>query len=609
MIDTEHAPGPVGLGASRRPHSFHIPVMGTGFTIDTPLRVAKYGISSVVSLVDDILIEQMRKFHCEKIGEPYEPITDRDEDPRANRITAYLNLLQQIVQRQSKALQASPFEPGSDITRYYQLLPHSPLKQAYDDMLATDDPAEKAKMQDELRSRALPSAIDVNIMTTLDRDSWRNGEKLPAMYSDAMSALRGFARSTVQGSVIMSAGMNRRLYNYMAEFDEFLPGEADPFSKQIILKVSDYRSAMIQGRCLAKVGLWVSEYRIESGANCGGHAFPAKGQLMGPILEEFRAERENLTDSLYQIYSKALAKMGRHIPRQSGIRITVQCGISTAAENDLLLRKYGVDGTGWGTPFLLVPEVANVDEDTLAKLADATDDDVYLSSISPLQVPFWVLRNCGGEEDRLQRVADGAPGAICGKKYARSNTEFTDTPICIASRTYIEKKLAHLASEGLSDEQMSFMRESVLNRACACHELGGSVTKMHDIHPIANSLICPGPNIADFSKTSTLEEMIDHIYGRVNIMTRTDAPHLFVREARIYIEYLLRELHQFSLGLSTRTQQYFAEFKENLNSGTEYYVRLFEQHTEELPKRFLQHFQDLRDKLHRIVLPAESVPV
>ncbi len=40
-------------------HTFSIPVMGTGFSIDTPLRVAQYGISSVISLVDDVLIEQM----------------------------------------------------------------------------------------------------------------------------------------------------------------------------------------------------------------------------------------------------------------------------------------------------------------------------------------------------------------------------------------------------------------------------------------------------------------------------------------------------------------------------------------------------------------------
>ena len=48
------------------PHSFQIPVMGTGFSVDTALRIAKYGISSVISLVDDVLIEQMRKYQTAK---------------------------------------------------------------------------------------------------------------------------------------------------------------------------------------------------------------------------------------------------------------------------------------------------------------------------------------------------------------------------------------------------------------------------------------------------------------------------------------------------------------------------------------------------------------
>jgi hypothetical protein len=30
-------------------HAFHIPVLGLGFSIDTPLKVARYGISSVIS--------------------------------------------------------------------------------------------------------------------------------------------------------------------------------------------------------------------------------------------------------------------------------------------------------------------------------------------------------------------------------------------------------------------------------------------------------------------------------------------------------------------------------------------------------------------------------
>ena len=51
----------------KRPHSFHIPVMGTGYTIDTPIKVAHYGISSVISIIDHRLTEQMREFYSKKL--------------------------------------------------------------------------------------------------------------------------------------------------------------------------------------------------------------------------------------------------------------------------------------------------------------------------------------------------------------------------------------------------------------------------------------------------------------------------------------------------------------------------------------------------------------
>ncbi len=44
-------------------HSFHIPVMGIGFTIDTPVKVAHFGIDSVISIVDDIVIEHLTSAH------------------------------------------------------------------------------------------------------------------------------------------------------------------------------------------------------------------------------------------------------------------------------------------------------------------------------------------------------------------------------------------------------------------------------------------------------------------------------------------------------------------------------------------------------------------
>ena len=134
-------------------HTLHIPVMGTGFSIDTPIKVARYGIHSVISLVDDCLIEEMRKHYCKVTGEEYVPITKDDEDFRARRITAYLDLVDRIVKKQFAELKASAFEAGSEITKYFNLLPdHSPLRDRYNTMLATTDPVEKGNIQEELRN-------------------------------------------------------------------------------------------------------------------------------------------------------------------------------------------------------------------------------------------------------------------------------------------------------------------------------------------------------------------------------------------------------------------------------------------------------------------------
>ncbi|GAL78706.1 hypothetical protein JCM19274_3264 [Algibacter lectus] len=85
-------------------HSFHIPVMGIGFTIDTPLKVAQYGMDSVISLVDDILLEKLRKMYSEKFEVPYHEISDKIEDFRAKRITSYLNLISDLAGKKFEEL-------------------------------------------------------------------------------------------------------------------------------------------------------------------------------------------------------------------------------------------------------------------------------------------------------------------------------------------------------------------------------------------------------------------------------------------------------------------------------------------------------------------------
>src|SRR5688500_12833224 len=114
-------------------HTFHIPVMGLAFSIDSPVKVARYGISSVLSLNDDILIEQMRQYYSAIIEEPFIPIGTDQEEFRARRITAYLNLIDKLVTAQTERLRQQPFAPDTEITKYFDLLPdYSPTKVQYE---------------------------------------------------------------------------------------------------------------------------------------------------------------------------------------------------------------------------------------------------------------------------------------------------------------------------------------------------------------------------------------------------------------------------------------------------------------------------------------------
>src|SRR5690606_2185362 len=209
-------------------------------------------------------------------------------------------------------------------------------------------------------------------------------EKLPIEYNDAHAALRGYAQSKLSSSVILSAGMNPRLYSYMENFEDFFPDENGILKKKVVLKVSDYRSALIQGKFLAKKGIWVSEYSIESGVNCGGHAFATDGYLLGPILAQFRDNTEELIQSVHNLLINALSDKNKFVPSSPlPVKITAQGGVGTAEEHQFLLDQYQIDSVGWGTPFLLVPEATTVDNDTLEKLVKAKEEDLYLSDISP----------------------------------------------------------------------------------------------------------------------------------------------------------------------------------------------------------------------------------
>ncbi|GHB52473.1 hypothetical protein [Persicitalea jodogahamensis] len=567
-------------------HSFHIPVLGLGYSVDTPIKVSPFGISSVASIVDDEMIERMRKYHAIKSRKSFVPIKTNEPDFRSRRITAYLNLMDEIIDDTFNHLRREPFGKGTGITRYFELLPcTSPLKKPYVQWLNAQNGDQKAQLEQELRASLVKGSIDVNIMSKVDKmNKSASGEMLGDEDSDASAALRGFAQSTLASSLVLSAGMNPRLYGYLEKFRDFYPDEKGRLKKKIILKVSDFRSAFIQAKFLAKKGIWISEFRIESGLNCGGHAFATDGYLLGPILEEFKTKRKEMSAELFAMYQTALATKGLHIDTMPALLITVQGGIGTAKEHEFLLRHYGVDAAGWGSPFLLVPEVTNVDADTLNDLVEADSSDYYVSDSSPLGVLFNNFRNSSAEKDRLARIAKGRPGSPCKKKYLVSNTEFTEEPICLASREYQHLKLNQLKSLNLEAQEYEIQANAITQKICLCDGLSTStLLKNNLLAPRENKsvAICPGPNLAWFSRTYSLEEMAGHIYGKTDLLAGVKRPNMFINELTLYVEYYIKERGVYTKNPTPKKLKYLQKFAGQILAGIDYYRALVEELTNE----------------------------
>jgi hypothetical protein len=551
--------------------------MGLAYTIDSPVKVARFGISSVISIIQDNLIEKMRGYYYNLLGELYVPIATSEPDYRARRITDYLNLVNRMVQDQMRHLRKSSFDACSDLRKFFEMLPGDhPARSLFTEMLATTLTAKKQNLQEQLRNFLQPGSIDVNIMTKVDKENIDESGQPIIDGSDAVAAMRGFVNSDLtDSSVVLSAGMNPRLFAYMERLTAFDPDDSGRFRKKIVIKVSDYRSALLQGKLLAKKGLWVSEFRIESGLNCGGHAFATDGFLLGPILEEFKLRKSELIDALTGLYNQALTAKGMKVfARPHPLKVTVQGGIGTSEEDRFLRRYYDVDGTGWGTPFLLVPEATTVDKETLELLGKAREEDLEMSHRSPLGVRFHYLNGTSSDKERQARIRAGRPGSPCTEKFLVSDTEFGPRPLCTASRAYQKKKLEQVSRLALGDDERRKREVGITGKECLCIGLSNAAVAAYGVAPfrkLKGVTVCPGPNIAYFSQVVTLQKMTDHIYGRDNIIEREDRPHMFIKELNLYIDYLSNLVREAGAHLDARRKAYLQNFNNNLSRGIFYY--------------------------------------
>lgn len=562
-------------------HTFHIPVMGLAYTIDSPIRVGQYGISSVVSITDDELIEKMRAFYSEKFSIPYQEITQKLHDYRAERITNYLNLVDKIVKDKFENFKNELIESKSSLENYIAMLPNkTDLKNSLQHFI-DEGYTLKDTIKNYLEEHLSPGEIDVNIMTKVDKDNFDRNEQLAVEFNDAHAALRGFANSNLSSSVVLSAGMNPRLYSYFENFKDFFPNSETIIKKKIILKVSDFRSALIQGSFLAKKGLWVSEYRIESGLNCGGHAFATDGYLLGPILQEFKEKKEQLIQTAHDLLVKALGQKEMPIPQKPlELKITAQGGVGTAEEHDFLLENYNLDSIGWGSPFLLVPEATSVDNETRKLLANAKEKDFYLSNISPLGVPFNSVKGTTNEFWKQKRIDENNAGSSCPKRLLALSKEHDEKGMCTASKKYQDIKLEELNNkkDTISISEFEKMKTKITDKSCLCVGLVNAAYLENDIKIKGQQqgiVICPGPNLAYFDKEISLANMVKHIYGNANVMTDENRPNVFVKELKMYVDYLRNEISEYTNELSAGQIKKWNLFKTNLLAGIEYYEDLF----------------------------------
>lgn len=582
-------------------HSFHIPVMGVAYTIDSPLRVAEYGISSVISLVDDLLMEKMRELYSKKFELPFTPISSSDFDARAKRITSYLNMMDTVIK--AKVDELLNKKSKVDLRRFSDLLPNtSAIKLELNRVIENQTNSTK-EFWNRLKENLTSGLIDVNIMTKVDKENYHNGEKLSDEYNDAHAALRGFAQSSLESSIVLSAGMNPKLYGYLEAFDDFYPNASFELKKKVTLKVSDFRSALIQGKFLAKKGIWISEYRIESGLNCGGHAFASDGLLLGPILQEFADNREMLVSSNFELYTKALTEKGKPVPTTPPeLKISVQGGVGTHEEHQMLIDSYKVDSVGWGSPFLLVKEATCVDDDTRKRLADSREEDLYLSNISPLGVMFNNLRGSSKEVERDMLIAKGKPGSYCPKRYLALNKEYSERGECTASISFIKKKVDELKEKNLPQAEYDKEYNKITEKSCLCIGLVTSAFIEHGIDggkDYNGITICPGPNTAYFTKEATLKEMVGHIYGTNNVLERTDRPHMFIKELTLYVSYLKDKVAESTAEINSKEAKFFSAFKDNLLKGIEYYKSFFTEATAE-GKQSLNRLFDIEKEVSSI---------
>ena len=182
------------------------------------------------------------------------------------------------------------------------------------------------------------------------------------------------------------------------------------------------------------------------------------------------------------------------------------------------------------------------------------------------------------DKEKLNFIDKNRPGSSCPKKSVALNKEFSENGLCTSSRQYQHLKIKALDNQNLSKDDYNNQYDKIVEKSCICVGLGTSTLIVKGLGTKREGKgvsVCPGPNMAYFSKQLSLKEMIQHIYGRANVITDQNRPNIFIKELNIYIDYLKNQFEETQNSMNKKQEQYLNKFANNLDDGISYYNNLF----------------------------------
>ena len=168
--------------------------------------------------------------------------------------------------------------------------------------------------------------------------------------------------------------------------------------------------------------------------------------------------------------------------------------------------------------------------------------------------------------------------------------------------------MGELAQENLdfNSEEYVAKFDAITVKTCLCEGLSNAALIKNNIEHKGEEqgvAVCPGPNMAYFSKELSLKEMVSHIYGKTNIMTDIHRPHMFIKELKMYVDYFSNKVNEVTGEISRKQDKYLNTFYTNLNNGIGYYQDLFlsfESNAESL----ISELNELQNELFSINIPV-----